>query len=360
MDRFDYELPPERIAQFPAARRDESRLLIVDRRAETWRDARFSDLVGQLAPGDLLVVNETAVFPARLFARRPTGGEVEFLLVRPLDGADPGLAEGRRWEALTRPGRKARRGDALELLDREGRRSGARVIVEGKGETGYRRIRLEVPGEPWAWIAEHGHVPLPPYIARPDVEEDRSRYQTVYARRRGAVAAPTAGLHFTRELLDRLAARGIGRAALTLHVGPGTFRPVTAQRAEEHVMDPEWYGIPEATAEALARARARGGRVVAVGTTTVRALESAAREWTGRAGQTGTPSATQGWTDLFLRPGHEFRWVDAMVTNFHLPRSTLLLLVAAFAGTELTLAAYRHAVEAGYRFYSYGDAMLIL
>jgi S-adenosylmethionine:tRNA ribosyltransferase-isomerase len=348
MDLFDYELPPERIAQFPAARRDESRLLIVDRRAGTWRDARFSDLVAQLAAGDLLVVNETAVFPARLFARRPTGGEVEFLLVRPLDGADPELAEGRRWEALTRPGRKARRGDALELLDREGRRSGARVIVESKSEAGYRRIRLEVPGEPWAWIAAHGHVPLPPYIARPDVEQDRTRYQTVYARRRGAVAAPTAGLHFTPELLDRLSAHGVDRAALTLHVGPGTFRPVTAESAEEHVMDPEWYRIPLEAAAALARARARGGRIVAVGTTTVRALESAA------------PASTQGWTDLFLRPGHEFRRVDAMITNFHLPRSTLLLLVAAFAGTELMLAAYRHAVDAGYRFYSYGDAMLIV
>ena len=359
MDLFDYELPPGRVAQFPAERRDESRLLIVDRRAGTWRDAGFSDLVDQLAPGDLLAVNETAVFPARLFARRPTGGEVEFLLVRPLDGPDPELAEGRRWEALARPGRKARRGDALELLDREGRRSGARVVIEGKDEAGYRLIRLEVPGAPWAWIAAHGHVPLPPYIARPDVEQDRARYQTVYARRRGAVAAPTAGLHFTPELLDRLAARGVERAALTLHVGPGTFRPVTAESAEEHVMDPEWYRIPPETAEALARARAGGGRVVAVGTTTVRALEAAAREWARPGHPAGAPAATQGWTDLFLRPGHEFRWVDAMITNFHLPRSTLLLLVAAFAGTELTLAAYRHAVDAGYRFYSYGDAMLI-
>jgi S-adenosylmethionine:tRNA ribosyltransferase-isomerase len=355
MDRFDYELPPDRIAQFPAARRDESRLLIVDRRGGTWRDATFPDLADALAAGDLLVVNETAVFPARLRARRPGGGEVELLLTRPLDADDPREAGGSEWAALARPARKARAGAALELLDRAGEpAAGARALVTGAEPGGVRHVRLEVPGDPWGWIEAHGHVPLPPYIARPDLDEDRARYQTVYARLRGAVAAPTAGLHFTPELLDRLNARGVERAALTLHVGPGTFRPVTAERAEEHVMDAEWYWIPEETAEAIARARARGGRIVAVGTTTVRALESAARAWKGE------PSETRGWSDLFIRPDHEFRWVDAVVTNFHLPRSTLLLLVAAFAETDLVLAAYRHAVEAGYRFYSYGDAMLIV
>lgn len=354
MDRFDYELPPEAIAQEPPARRGESRLLVVDRGAGRWRDARFPDLVEILAPGDLLVVNETRVFPARLFARRPTGGKVEFLLTRPLDGPDPDTATGREWEALARPGRKALRADALELLDRRGRRSGARVVVEGKTDAGGRRVRLEVPGDPWAWIEAHGHVPLPPYIDRADTPTDRERYQTVYARRRGAVAAPTAGLHFTPGVLDALAARGVDRVALTLHVGPGTFRPVTAERAEEHAMEPERYRIPAATAAALARARAGGGRIVAVGTTTVRALESAAGVWGDE------PREVDGWADAYIRPGHAFRWVDALVTNFHLPRSTLLLLVSAFAGTDLVLAAYRHAVEAGYRFYSYGDAMAIV
>lgn len=353
MDDYDYELPGASIARRPAERRDESRLLVVDRARRCWTDRTFQDLVSYLEPGDLLVVNETAVFPARLFARRPTGGKVEFLLTRPLDGPDPERAEGRRWEALARPGRKARRGDALELLGREGRRSGARVVVEGKDEAGRRIVRLEVPGDPWRWIAAHGHVPLPPYIGRDDEPADRERYQTVYARRRGAVAAPTAGLHFTSEVLDRLERKGIERAALTLHVGPGTFRPVTVDRADDHAMEAEWFRLPSETAAAVARTREGGGRVVAVGTTVVRALESAAREWDDR------PRWAEGWTDLFVVPGHRFRVVDALLTNFHLPRSTLLLLVSAFADRELVLAAYEHAVEAGYRFYSYGDAMLV-
>jgi S-adenosylmethionine:tRNA ribosyltransferase-isomerase len=361
MDRFDYELPPDRIAQFPAARRDESRLLIVDRRAGTWRDATFPDLADALAAGDLLVVNETAVFPARLRARRPGGGEVELLLTRPLDADDPREAGGSEWAALARPARKARAGEPLELLERTGEPAAvARAIVTGAEPGGVRHVRLEVPGDPWEWIEAHGHVPLPPYIARPDLDEDRARYQTVYARLRGAVAAPTAGLHFTPELLARLNARGVERAALTLHVGPGTFRPVTAERADEHVMDREWYRIPEETGAAIARSRTRGNRVVAVGTTTVRALETAGRQWARPDDPAGGPAAVAGWTDLFIRPGHEFQWVNAVVTNFHLPRSTLLLLVAAFAGTDLVLAAYRHAVEAGYRFYSYGDAMVIV
>lgn len=354
MDRFDYPLPPERIAQRPADPRDSSRLLVVDRGADTWRDARFCDLEALLRPGDLLVVNETRVVPARLFARRPGGGRTEILLVRPADGDDPGTAAGREWDALVRPARRARPGDRFPLLDRAGEPAeGTWLIVVVAGPGGERRVRLEGPADPRAWIEEHGHVPLPPYIARLDEPQDRERYQTVYARYPGAVAAPTAGLHFTPDLLARLAARGVERAALTLHVGPGTFRPVTAARPEEHRMESEWYRVPPETAAALGRTRAAGGRVVAVGTTSVRALESAARGWTE------TPEESSGWTDLYIRPGHEFRWVDALITNFHLPRSTLLLLVAAFAGTELTLAAYRHAVESGYRFYSYGDAMLI-
>lgn len=354
MDRFDYDLPPDRIAQEPPASRGESRLLIVERDAASWRDARFPDLAGELEPGDLLVVNQTRVFPARLFARRSTGGKVEILLVRPLDGERPEEAAGREWEALVRPGRKVRPGDELALPTRRaGPAANARAVVVERTPTDGRRVRLEVPGDPWEWIEAHGHVPLPPYIDREDRAADRSRYQTVYARDRGAVAAPTAGLHFTDDLLLRLEERGVGRAGLTLHVGPGTFRPVTAERAEEHEMEPEWYRIPAETAERLAEARRRGGRVVAVGTTTVRALESAAGTWKGE------PSGMEGWADAYIVPGHIFRWVDAMVTNFHLPRSTLLLLVSAFAGRDLVMAAYRHAVETDYRFYSYGDAMLI-
>ena len=347
MDAFNYELPSGRIAQYPAPQREESRLLIVDRQTGGWRDAGFPDLVGALAPGDLLVVNDTRVFPARLFALRSSGARVELLLARPLDDADPERASGRTWEALARPARKARPGERLTLLSRDGRPApGAWAEITGTREgSGMRSLELDVPTPAWEWIFEHGHVPLPPYIDRDDESSDRERYQTVYAAHRGAIAAPTAGLHFTSELLDHLEERGIESATLTLHVGPGTFRPVTADLAEDHTMDAEWIDVPEATADAIARARQRGNRVVAVGTTTVRALESSTRH---------------GWTDLFIRPGHEFRSVDALVTNFHLPRSTLLLLVAAFAGTELILDTYRHAVDSGYRFYSYGDAMLIV
>ncbi len=334
---------------------------MVDRAAGAWRDARFTDLEGALAAGDVLVVNDTAVFPARLFARRPSGGRLEILLVRPLDADDPERSEGHEWAALVRPARKARPGDRLELLGRDGEPAAAAGVVVlpdssrvAGGPAGVRRVRLEVPGEPWGWIAANGHVPLPPYIRRGDEPADEGRYQTVYAHHRGAVAAPTAGLHFTAELLARLEARGVDRASLTLHVGPGTFRPITAERVEDHAVEPERYRIPAETAAALARTRERGGRIVAVGTTTVRALETAARQWADG------PASADGWADLTIRPGHEFRWADALVTNFHLPRSTLLLLVAAFAGTDLTLAAYRHAVGAGYRFYSYGDAMLIV
>ena len=355
MDDFEYELPAERIAQRPAEPRDASRLLVVDRAAGTWRDARFHALEKLLRPGDLLVVNETRVFPARLRARRMGGGEVELLLVHPRDGAEPERAAGREWDALAGPARRARPGETLTLLDRAGAPADrASVEILERLPSGARRVRLDVPGDPWEWIEGHGHVPLPPYIGRADDRADRERYQTVYARRRGAVAAPTAGLHFTPALLDRLEARGVQRAAVTLHVGPGTFRPVTAEDAEEHRMEAEWYRVGPDAAAALAKTRAGGGRIVAVGTTVVRALESAGRVWSDE------PSPVEGWTDLFILPGHTFRWVDALLTNFHLPRSTLLLLVSAFAGREFVLGAYRHAVASGYRFYSYGDAMLIV
>jgi S-adenosylmethionine:tRNA ribosyltransferase-isomerase len=355
MADYDYALPPERIAQSPLESRDASRLLVLDRWSGSCRDARFPDLAELLAPGDLLVINDTRVFPARLFAEGEEGGRLEFLLTRPADTDDPELAAGTEWWALARPARRAQAGRRLAIVAPVG----AEAVIEvlEVGEAGARRIRLDIPGDAWGWIAAHGHVPLPPYIDRPDEPRDRDRYQTVYARRRGAVAAPTAGLHFTSGLLDALERRGIGRATLTLHVGPGTFRPVVAERVEDHSMEGEWYDVPAETAEAVARTQASGGRIVAVGTTTVRALESAARTW-GSGADAARPAS--GWTDLTIVPGYEFRAVDAMVTNFHLPRSSLLLLVAAFAGRERVLAAYRHAVEAEYRFYSYGDAMLIV
>ncbi len=337
MDAFDYELPADRIAQYPAQHREESRLLIVDRQAGSWRDAEFPDLVDALVAGDVLVVNDTRVFPARLFAQKSSGAKVELLLSRPLDDSDPERASGHKWEALARPARKARPGQRLNLLSHDGSpapEAWVEIIGARKGSP-IRELELDIPVPAWEWITAHGHVPLPPYIDRDDESSDRERYQTVYAAHRGAIAAPTAGLHFTPELLARLEERGVERATLTLHVGPGTFRPVTTERAEDHTMDAEWFDVPESTASAVTRARQRGNRVVAVGTTTVRALESSTR---------------QGWTDLYIRPGHEFRCVDALVTNFHLPRSTLLLLVAAFAGTELILDAYRHAVDSGYRF----------
>jgi S-adenosylmethionine:tRNA ribosyltransferase-isomerase len=342
ISEFDYELPPELIAQQPLAERDASRLLVLARASGRIAHHVFSDLPALLAPGDLLVVNRSRVIPARLLGRRARGGEGEILLVR-----DRG--EG-RWEAMVRPGRHLRPGQRLTIDD------DLSVVVESEAiaEDGRRRVRLlskrrDVEGA----LARCGHVPLPPYIRRADEPSDRERYQTVYARERGSVAAPTAGLHFTPSLLARLAERGVGRAELVLHVGPGTFQPVKVSRVEDHRVASEAYSLPPETAAALARARARGGRVVAVGTTSVRALEST-------AGADGTVAAGEGETDLVVRPGHRFRAVDVLLTNFHLPRSSLLLLVAAFAGREAVLRAYAEAVRERYRFYSYGDAMLIV
>jgi S-adenosylmethionine:tRNA ribosyltransferase-isomerase len=281
------------------------------------------------------------VFPARLLGRRAGGGAAEVLLL-----ARRGPEE---WEALVRPGRRLRRGDAVSVGDEL-----TLQIASGPlGRDGRRRVRLEAPGIGVdEAIARLGRLPLPPYIRRPDDAADRERYQTVYAREAGSVAAPTAGLHFSDALLERLAARGVRRAELVLHVGPGTFRPVTADRVEEHRLEPEPFWIPPETAAAIASVRAAGGRVVAVGTTTVRTLESA-------ADSRGQVAAGAGETDLVILPGFGFRVVDALLTNFHLPRSSLLLLVAAFAGRERVLDAYAEAVVAGYRFYSYGDAMLV-
>lgn len=333
---FDFELPEERIAQRPRPR-GESRLLVLDAEQDA-RHRRIGDLPELLHPGDLLVVNDTRVIPARLFARRRDGGgRVELLLAERLDDVT--------WECLLRPGRRARPGTLLVLSDE------LEAEVVGVAEDGRRRVRFSAPVEPH--LERLGHVPLPPYITRPDEAEDRERYQTVWAREPGAIAAPTAGLHFTPELLAALERRGVERAAVTLHVGLGTFKPVTAELVHEHRMDAERYEVEEAAAAAIATARGEGRRIVAVGTTVVRTLESAAL-----AGA-GTLRAGSGRTELFVTPGFRFGVVDALLTNFHLPRSTLLMLVSAFAGRERVLAAYREAIDAGYLFYSYGDAMLI-
>jgi S-adenosylmethionine:tRNA ribosyltransferase-isomerase len=336
---FDYDLPEGRIASRPVEPRDAARMLVLPRGGGL-EDRVVSDLPSLLEPGDLLVVNDTRVVPARLAARRAdTGGEVEVLLLR--------AEAGRVWRALLGPARRMHEGVRLLLAP------GAACAVVAEHDGGERSLEFEGE-EPVLAIAERlGATPLPPYIRRAADARDRTDYQTVYARVPGAVAAPTAGLHLTPALLERLRGAGVGVAALTLHVGPGTFRPVVVEDVERHRMDAEAYEVPASTAEAVERAHAAGRRVVAVGTTTVRALESAA---TAR----GRVAAASGWTDRFVRPGHEFRAVTALLTNFHLPRSTLLMLVSALAGRERVLDAYAHAVRSGYRFYSYGDAMLVL
>lgn len=367
---YDYRLPPERIAQYPADERDSARLLILEEGGGRTH-GRVRELVDRMEPGDVVVVNESAVFPARLLGRKPTGAEAEVLLVRPWGGGRPegqageaapsgdaapssarprdpleGLRHARLWEALVRPGGKLKPGRTVVVSPE------LSVEIVDSLESGNRVVRLvtDLPVE--EALERYGHVPLPPYIDRDDEALDRSRYQTVYARTPGSVAAPTAGLHLTDALLALLADKGVRRAAVTLHVGVGTFRPVEAEDPAEHEMHAEWYSVPEETADVVNEARARGGRIWAVGTTAVRTLESAVDD-------EGRLSARSGDTRLFIRPPYDFRVVDGLLTNFHLPRSTLLMLVAALAGYQSTMDAYRSAVEEGYRFYSYGDAMLV-
>lgn len=344
---FDFDLPDELIAQEPVERRDRSRLLVVDRAAGEFRQTVFADIGRWLRAGDLLVVNDTRVFPARLAGRRePTGGGIELFLTRE---EAPGL-----WEALARPAARLRAGQRVVFGEGPDRLEG---VIDSEREGGRRLVRFEEPDSFWSRLDRWGRTPLPPYIRRDgSVAEprlDRERYQTVYARERGAIAAPTAGLHFTPELLADLERGGIERTALTLHVGYGTFQPVRVERVEEHVVESEMYGIGDGTADAVDRAKAEGRRVIAVGTTTTRALESAV----GVDGRLRTGTRTTG---LFIYPGYQFRAIDALVTNFHLPQSSLLMLVCAFGGRELILEAYRYAVSERFRFYSYGDAMLIV
>ena len=337
---YDFSLPPELIAQAPLARRDASRLMVVDRAAQAISHRHFTDLPGLLRAGDLLVVNRSRVVRARLLGRRVgSGAPAEIFLLA-------ALGDG-RYEAMVSPGGKLRPGRVVEIAP------GFTVEILAITERRTRIVRLCTEGDADAAIEAHGHVPLPPYIARGDEPADAERYQTVYAREAGSVAAPTAGLHFTPELLAAVEARGAQRAEVVLHVGAGTFKPVEVDDPAQHVMHEERYTVPEDTAAAFAATRAHGGRVWAVGTTTVRTLESAIDDAGGlRAGS--------GETRIFLRPPARPRAADALVTNFHLPRSTLIMLVAAFAGYDLTMRAYREAVAERYRFFSYGDAMAIV
>lgn len=336
---YDYNLPPQLVAQEPLPARDASRLLVLQRTTGALSHRVFADLPDLLRPGDLLVTNRSRVFPARLLGRRPGGAEAEVLLVRRL--------EGDAWEALVRPGRRMRPGTIVAVAP------GFSIVIEEPSAPPLRRVRLVLDGpDADTALERYGHVPLPPYIRRPDRPADADRYQTVFAREKGSVAAPTAGLHFTPQLLEHLERRGIERAELVLHVGAGTFRPVEVEDVRQHRVDPEPFLVPEETANAVNRARADGRRVVAVGTTATRALESA-------LGPDGRLRSGAGETDLVVVPGYRFRVADALVTNFHLPRSSLLLLVSAFAGRDRVLAAYAEAVRERYRFYSYGDAMLV-
>ena len=336
---FDYPLPPELIAQEPVPERAASRLLVLDRASGELRHRRFADLVALVAPGDVLVLNVSRVIPARLRGTRDGGAAAELLLVRELpDGT---------WLALGHPGGKLKPGRRVRFGD-----DSAAAIVAVLGG-GLRQVRFVGRLSAAATLAQYGEVPLPPYIRRPPRPEDRERYQTVYARHPGSVAAPTAGLHFTPELLATLRAAGVAVAELDLHVGPGTFKPVETEELARHVMDPERYHVSEETARIINGRRADGGRIWAVGTTVVRTLETCA-DAEGRI----TPAA--GETRLFVHPPHALRAVDRLLTNFHLPRSTLLMLVCAFGGYEAVMRAYRAAVDERYRFYSYGDAMAIL
>lgn len=352
IELFDYELPEDLIAQEPSPRRDDSRLLVLERAGD--RDAaehRFSKLPELLEAGDLLVLNDAMVEPMRLRARRPTGGIVEVLLLRQLP--PPPDAHGEVWEAMVRPGRRVRRGDVLSVGD-----DAVGLTVRADSGTGRRLIELPAAVQGRDLFRRWGEIPLPPYIRRqpgdPRAAIDRERYQTVYAKTHGAVAAPTAGLHFTTALLETLTAAAIETATLTLRVGPGTFQPIRVDEVAKHRMEAEAYVLPQDCVSAIVAARRRGCRVVGVGTTVVRTLEYAARRHHGIEHAAG-----EGEADIFIYPGFEFRVIDAMLTNFHLPRSTPLLMAAAVAGRERLLRAYETAVEKRFRFYSYGDAMLI-
>ncbi len=345
---FDYHLPQELIAQFPLEQRAESQMLILDRADGALQDSRFTDFPNMLQSGDCLVINDTSVFPARLQGgRRKAGGSVEVFLVRRIE---PDNAPARHWRALAKPGRRLKEGETIIFADNES----LAVKLVRKFDDGSWEVAFDNETQEREIITRFGSAPLPPYIHRDADNDDVIRYQTVYAdsAKSGAVAAPTAGLHFTEEILAALQAKGVRVVRITLHVGPGTFKPVQVQRVEEHTVDPEWAVISAETAEVINKTKAGGGRVIAVGTTVTRTLEYVAQK-------TGAVEPFTGMVDLYIRPGFEFRVVDSLLTNFHLPKSSLLILVSALAGREIVLRAYEHAIAAQYRFYSYGDCMFI-
>jgi S-adenosylmethionine:tRNA ribosyltransferase-isomerase len=336
---YDFDLPAERIAQQPTERRGESRLLVVNRSTGEISHKRFSDLAEVIPSGDALVLNTTRVFRARLLGIRDNGAPAEVLLLRQIEGDE--------WEAMVHPGGKLKPGRVVTISDD----FTVEIISSTERRTRVVRLKSSLPID--QAIEKHGHIPLPPYITRADQAADAERYQTVYARESGSVAAPTAGLHFTPELLEQLAEKGVNRADVVLHVGAGTFKPVDTEHPADHVMHEESYMLPLRTADVLNEARKRGGKIWAVGTTSVRTLESA-------IDGDGIFREKSADTRIFIRPPYEFRAVDRLITNFHLPRSTLIMLVAAFAGYELTMRAYHEAIDNGYRMYSYGDAMCIV
>jgi len=349
VSEFDYELPGELIAQEPLAERDRSRMLVVDRANQSWRDSSFAEIPEFLNAGDLVVLNNTRVFPARLVGHRVVNGRrgalVEALLLRRIENS------ANEWEVLAKPGRSLKVGAELEFGDGRLRGDVTAIVEEGR-----RHIRFDGDGDFDMIVDEIGNTPLPPYIKRERREEqrlDEPRYQTVFASERGAIAAPTAGLHFTAQIFDELRARGLKVVEITHHVGYATFQPIRVEEVEKHAIASESYEISDEAAEAVNRTKLSGARVIAVGTTTTRALESA-------ADPDGRVRAGRGGTELFIYPGYRYRSVDALLTNFHLPQSSLLMLVSAFAERDLILNAYRHAVTQKYRFYSYGDCMLIM
>ena len=336
---FDFHLPEELIAQTPLEKRDSSRLLIVDRETGQFSDQHFDNIIDQLEPGDALVMNNTRVLPARLYGTKPeTGGHVELLLLK--------NTQGDFWEVLAKPAKRLRVGARVSFGD--GRLT---ATVTEELEHGGRIVRFDYQGIFLEVLESLGEMPLPPYIH--EKLEDRERYQTVYAKENGSAAAPTAGLHFTEELLDKIAAKGVKLVYLTLHVGLGTFRPVSVDNLEEHEMHSEFYSLSEEAAETLRQVKANGHRIIAVGTTSIRTLETIGSKFDGQI------QADSGWTNIFIKPGYQWKIVDAFSTNFHLPKSTLVMLVSAFAGRQLTLQAYEHAIAERYRFFSFGDAMFI-
>jgi S-adenosylmethionine:tRNA ribosyltransferase-isomerase len=345
---FDYELPKELIAQHPPKRRDESRLLVLDRAGGDLRETRFANFPRFLAAGDVLVVNESRVIPARIFGRKRGGALVEVFLVR--------RVASRQWIALLRPSKRVRAGEIVFVGEH-----GHELLVAGSVGPGEWRVSLPPDLDERDFIERHGHVPLPPYIKRSDVSDDRERYQTVFAQREGSVAAPTAGLHFTEEILLDIKRRGVTIVPVALHVGPGTFRPLANETVEENALEPEHLLVKKAHWETIASARRSGRRIVSVGTTTTRTVEAlaAGRVADREEREIDGEIYVSGATDLFIYPGYEFRAVDAVLTNLHLPRSSLLLLVSAFAGRETILMTYRWAIGRKFRFYSYGDAMFI-